>query len=205
MSSELETVSLITQAKVRDSVRILRDAFWRDPLTEYLFPEESERNKKLEVFFEANVEFGLSAGEVYGTTSMLGCAVWMFPGDRTRARVNRPMVPAERLRPIFDSEAYQRYEDFEHHMRDVHVGLHCPSYCLLLFLGVEEKQRCKGVGGRLIQPVLKYADEKSLPCVLDTMNEDNLPFYRKHGFTVCSEYCVCGSGPQTWTMIRRPR
>jgi len=204
MSYELETVSLITQPEVRDYIRILRDAFWHDPLMEYLFPDESKRRRKLEYFFRANIEFGLTSGEVYGTTSMLGCAVWMFPGDNARARADRLKVPAERLRQVFNGESYQRYLDFEHYVRDVHIRLQYPTYCLLLFLGVEESQRGRGVGHRLMQPVLRYADDKGLPCVLDTMNGDNLPFYRKLGFTVSSEYCICGHGPRTWTMTRRP-
>lgn len=204
MSCGLEAVSLIKPADVQESVCILSQAFLRDPLMEYIFPDESQRLKRLAAFFGANLDFGMAVGEVYGTSPLLGCAIWIFPGDRNRARVTRAMVPMERIRLNFSDQEFKRYANFELYMKEVHVELHFPSYCLLLFLGVDEEHRCKGIGGRLMQPILKYADEKKLPCVLDTMNEENLAFYREQGFSVSSEYYVCGDGPRTWTMVRYP-
>jgi len=205
MSYELETVSLTTQSNLHDLIRILTGAFRYDPLLEYLFPGNASRLEELNTFFRVNLEFGLAAGEIYCTTSMLGCAVWLFPGDRSRTRVSRTGLPAERFKLLLDSESYRKYADFEEYMKEVHIGLQCPSYCLLLFLGVEERQRARGVGSRLMQPVLKTADEKGMPCILDTMNESNLEFYRMHNFKVCREYHICRTGPYGWTMIRRPQ
>jgi ribosomal protein S18 acetylase RimI-like enzyme len=204
MSYELEMVLKVTQSNVHDTVRILTGAFWNDPLVEYLFPDDGKRLEQLGTFFRVNLKFSMAAGEVYGTSSMLGCAVWLFPGDKSKPRLSRVELPSERFRSLLDEESLRRYVDFEHFMSDRHINLMCPSFCLLLFLGVEENQRRRGIGSRLIQPVLKFADEAKLPCILDTMNEDNLPFYRKHGFTVCQEYRICEKGPHTWTMIRPP-
>jgi GNAT superfamily N-acetyltransferase len=205
MSYELEMVSKVTESNVPDAVRILAGAFWDDPLVEYIFPNEGKRLEQLNTFFTVNLKFGLAAGEVYGTTSMLGCAIWLFPGDKSRPRINIAELPSERFRTLFDGDSFRRYMDFEQYMKDLHISLRVPSYCLLLFLGVEDRQRCKGVGSRLIRPVLETADEKKLPCILDTMNEDNLAFYREHNFSVCRQYRICGEGPETWTMVRYPQ
>jgi ribosomal protein S18 acetylase RimI-like enzyme len=205
MSYELEMVSKVTESNVTDAVRILTGAFWNDPLVEYLFPELKERKRQLDILFRVNVDFGLDAGEVYCTSSMLGCAVWLFPGDKDRPRLGRDKLPAARFKSLLDGQSLQRLSGFIQYMKERHISIMSGPYCLLLFLGVAENQRRKGVGSRLMQPVLQFADEKRMPCILDTMNEDNLDFYRAHNFRVCQRYHICGNGPETWTMIRYPK
>jgi ribosomal protein S18 acetylase RimI-like enzyme len=205
MSYELEMVSKVTESNVSDAVRILAGAFWNDPLVEYLFPELQERQHQLDTFFKVNVEFSREAGEVYSTTSMLGCSVWLFPGDKARSRLGKEELPGARFKLLLDGQSLQKLSDFIQYMKERHFSIMRGPYCLLMFLGVEEKQRRRGVGSRLMQPVLQYADEKRMPCILDTMNEYNLDFYRAHNFTVCQRYHLCSNGPETWTMIRYPQ
>jgi hypothetical protein len=56
-----------------------------------------------------------------------------------------------------------------------------------------------------MQPVLARADASGLPCYLETMNESNVPFYRKHGFVVVSDGEVPERGLRVWAMVREPR
>ena len=160
MRYELEMVSRITGPQTSDAVRVLTGAFWNDPLVEYLFPEGDRRLEQLNTFFKVNLEFSLAAGEAYGTISMLGCVVWLFPGDKARTRVARDEVPGARFKLLLDGASFQRLADFTQYMKDQHISIIRDPYCLLMFLGVDEQQRAQGVGGRLVQPVLKYADEK---------------------------------------------
>lgn len=205
MSFEPEEVLRSTESDIPAAVHILTAAFRDDPLVEYLFPENDRRLQQLDSFFKINVEFGLASGEVYNTVSMSGCAIWVFPGDKSRIRLDRSQFPVSRCKGILDDSALHRLMDFTECMKERHVGITSGSFCLLMFLAVQEKQRRKGVGSRLIQPVLKYSDDNKLLCILDTMNEKNLPFYFMHGFIIDQQYKACGSSPATWTMIRYPQ
>ncbi|HEY6546941.1 MAG TPA: GNAT family N-acetyltransferase, partial [Vicinamibacteria bacterium] len=44
-----------------------------------------------------------------------------------------------------------------------------------------------------------------LPASLETLNERNLSFYRRHGFEVAAEGQVPEGGPPYWVLRREPR
>jgi hypothetical protein len=55
-----------------------------------------------------------------------------------------------------------------------------------------------------MQPMLARADSDHLPCHLETTNEKNVPFYKKHGFKVVSEGNVPRHALHIWAMLREP-
>ena len=71
-------------------------------------------------------------------------------------------------------------------------------------LGVEPSEQGKGIGGALMEPVLRQAGAEGLPCYLETQNERNLPFYERHGFEVVSDGEVPKHGLRVWAMVRDP-
>lgn len=204
MSYNLEIVTRMAESDLEHIVGTLTSAFIDDPLMKYLFPDPVSRPNQINSFFRINVTLGLTVGEVYGTSSNQGYAVWLFPGDRSRSRLSKADLPIERLKPLLEQESLERYVNFERYVRDRHLELVRPLYCLLLFLGVDKYRRGRGLGSSLLRPILEYSDRARLPCILDTMNRDNIPFYAGHGFKVRQEYRICGNGPQTWTMVRQP-
>jgi predicted N-acetyltransferase YhbS len=71
-------------------------------------------------------------------------------------------------------------------------------------LGVEPSQQGRGLGGVLMQPILARADAEGVPCLLESMNERNLTFYKRHGFEVTAHGQIPNEGPQIWVMLREP-
>jgi GNAT superfamily N-acetyltransferase len=51
-------------------------------------------------------------------------------------------------------------------------------------MGVHPRAQRRGVGSRLITPVLTLADESGLPCYLQTSDPANIEYYRRYGFEV---------------------
>ena len=78
------------------------------------------------------------------------------------------------------------------------------SYWYLWALGVDLPYQGKGVGGRLIRPVLEEADASRTACYLETENARNLAFYEKYGFQVVAEGRVPRLDLPTWSMTREP-
>ena len=77
-----------------------------------------------------------------------------------------------------------------------HTG--CSSFSELI-----RTYKVRGLGGTLIRPVLEIADGEGRNCFLESANERNLSFYRRHGFEVMEEVQV-PNGPRIWGMLRRP-
>jgi len=199
------TLTRLPQPRIGEAVQILVDAFTGDPLMAYLFPAHAERPEELRHFFRANLEYALIVGEIYIARSSTGVAVWLFPGDAERSVVPRQEDPRFGLRDLLAEDTYQRLDRFIRTINKLHRGLISGSYCYLMFLGVNRGQQGKGTGSLLIRPVIERADEKRLPCLLDTMTDRNVAFYAKKDFEVLIEEKVCGDGPMTWTMVRQPK
>ena len=55
----------------------------------------------------------------------------------------------------------------------------------------------------MLGPVLARCDEDGVRAYLESSKEQNIPFYRRHGFEVTGEVRLPG-GPPVWTMRASP-
>jgi GNAT superfamily N-acetyltransferase len=71
-------------------------------------------------------------------------------------------------------------------------------------LGVSPQMQGKGIGSKLIEPVLQRADAMGYKCYLETETEINVKFYEKNSFHVEQEFIEPKHGLKYWAMIRNP-
>jgi GNAT superfamily N-acetyltransferase len=70
-------------------------------------------------------------------------------------------------------------------------------------MGVEPDEQGRGLGSRVLQPVLDRCDVEQLPAYLEATAEGNVAFYERIGFEV-RDTNQLGDGPALWLMVRRP-
>ena len=56
----------------------------------------------------------------------------------------------------------------------------------------------------LLDSGLAWIDRQQVTAYLETANEENLPFFRRHGFEVGCELAVPMGGPRLWQLWRGP-
>lgn len=79
-----------------------------------------------------------------------------------------------------------------------------PHY-FLGFLAVRPTHQGRGLGARLLAPVLARADAEGAACYLENSNPRNTPFYERLGFAVQREVRLGGAdAPAVWCMWREP-
>jgi len=71
-------------------------------------------------------------------------------------------------------------------------------------LGVEPRSQGRGLGSRLMFPVLERCDLQGLPAYLEASSPRNRALYERHGFEVSEELRLPGDGPPLWLMWREP-
>jgi GNAT superfamily N-acetyltransferase len=200
------SIGLLPAGQVVGAVAILEDAFLEDPIFRFHFPDPQLRRKVLGIFFRDVVRAHMHFAQVYAAFDrgrLIGTAVWRPPdvhvtglwahlrGVLTHYRLLTlsPRAVQKLLRGFAELEA--THPNFPH--------------WYLFFVGVEAGQRGRGIGARLMAPVLRVADLTGVPCYLETPFQQTLPFYRALGYEITSEPKPFAGAPQLWAMGRTPR
>jgi len=199
------TTIRLAGAQIPEAAATLARAFNDDPLMVYAIPDPSERARLLPDVYARMVRFGLLAGEVHVTAGALeGVALWLPPNAKW-TRENIEASGMHQLATIIGDGAYQRYREvvsreWQARERDI-TG---PCWYLFL-LGVEPSRQRRGLGGRLIRPVIERAEIEQFGCYLETENQRNVAFYLKQGFNMIVNGEEAGSsGVRFWTFRRTP-
>jgi GNAT superfamily N-acetyltransferase len=200
------SIEILPAGQVGDAVAILKDAFLDDPIFRFHFPDSRLREKVLEIFFADIVRAHLRFAHVYAAFDrgrLLGAAVWRPPGVQSTGFWNhlRDALTRYRLLALSPRAARKLLRGF----RALEVTHPNFPHWYLFFIGIELQQRGRGIGARLMAPVLRIADTTGAPCYLETPFPQTLPFYRALGFEITSEPRPFAGAPQLWAVTRNPR
>ncbi len=203
MVTQADTAQLIPSqnAEVSD---VLTRAFFDDPMTMYIIPDDEKRRNVLPWFFKKAAQISQRYGDPFTTAGKIdGAALWLPPG---KTILSLPMMIRAGMLAApfkFGLPTFMRFMSAMNHLEHLHKRDIQPDHWYLFVLGVDPERQGQGVGGKLIQPVLERADKDQLPCYLETMKERNVTFYKKHGFEVVVDDQF-KDGPRYWTMKRDP-
>ncbi len=219
-SSQLEIVRLAPRLE-RQAGEVLSRAFFVDPLILYYVPDEQIRRKALPVFMRVMLRYTLAHGEVWTTPGLDGMACWLPPG-RTElsnwglARAALGVVPLRVLwaflgqdggngaSPMPVRQLMQRVGQVETRFDQIHREVVPGPHWYLMTLAVDSDRQGKGVGSRLIAPMLERAQAAALPCYLETMTELDVAFYRKNGFEVAHQETIQSGNLTSYALVRWP-
>jgi len=197
-------VIALPPSQIKQACAVLSQAFYDDPLFQYLIPDEARRARLLPSFHSITIRYAMHYGEVYTTPGIDGVACWLVPGRTTPTWLGMLRVALHGAPALFGLSGLRRYFPIGSYVEKVHEQAASGLHWYLWELGVDPSCQHQGIGGQLIQPVLERAARDNLPCYLETMNEINLPFYEKHGFKVVSDGVVPECGLRVWGMVARP-
>jgi ribosomal protein S18 acetylase RimI-like enzyme len=187
--------------QVAEAAAVLARAFQDDPAWAWVLPDAVRRAKALPELFELG--FRLIDAEIWTTAGpMFGAARWMPPG---RPRMNAwPALRAAFATPFSLRGATSRFLAYGRAVDNLRrLAVPMPHW-YLAGIGVEPAAQRRGIGGALLAPGIAAAEDDGVPCALLTNSEENLSFYRAHGFEVMLEGETPTGGPHAWMMARNP-
>lgn len=204
-SSSGETaVQIVERNQISHLGRSMSNAFFHDPLMEYLQPDEGRRREFGNWFFARALEYCRRWGEVYSDAAANGGGAWLTPGNThmTPWRLFRVGMFAMPFK--LGMSGMSRFNALDSATAKVHKK-HLPGpHWYLLILGVDPALQKNGLGSALIETGAVQAQEAGLPCYLETMTQSNVDYYMKRGFKVAEEFTIGGTVP-TWAMVREPK
>ncbi|MCU0307253.1 MAG: GNAT family N-acetyltransferase [Thermoleophilia bacterium] len=175
---------------------VMAEAFFDDPVTRWLLPDEARRHEALSLGMGHVLRTQYQPrGGAWTTDAREGAALWGMPGDAGPG-VGEQLAGIAVLARAFGRRlprAMRAFGSVERRRPRV-------PHWYLDILAVRPDRQGRGVGSALVRVGTTRADRIHVPCFLATSNPRTLPLYRRLGFAVQDEYDV---GPvRVWTMLR---
>ena len=179
-----------------NAIATLTLAFSTDPTNRWCWPETAEYLASFPAFVRALGGNAFAAECAFEIAGGSGAALWLPPGvepdeDELIAIIQRS-VHASRQGDLY--ELIQ--QSAKHHPQTPHW--------YLPFVGVEPMQQSRGLGARLLRPMLERCDHERLPAYLESTNPRNVPFYESLGFRRVG-MIQSGTSPEVAPMLREPQ
>jgi GNAT superfamily N-acetyltransferase len=180
----------------------LANAFHDDPVISWMIPDDEKRLRLGPFGFETWLQkIYMPKAEVYTDEARSVGALWAPPG-KWRMSVGLQARLAPRMFRLFGVRRMPLILRGLATLDKAHPDEQ-PHYYLGI-LGTDPDHQGKGLGGAAIQPVLDRCDAEGLGAYLESSKEQNVPFYRRHGFEVTGEVHM-PDGPPLWPMWRDPQ
>jgi ribosomal protein S18 acetylase RimI-like enzyme len=180
---------------------VLTRAFADDPVTAWIFPDETDRVQRLGRFYSElflpRMAFGRD--EIYTDDRISGVASWTPPGQGETGMMDmlRMLPGLARISGRWLPRTLKTLSYMESQFPEA-PHWHLP------FLGVVPEAQGQGLGSALMQPILDRADREGMPAYLEASTERSRALYLRHGFVVLDEMRLPGGGPPLWRMWREP-
>lgn len=175
---------------------LLARAFADDPAMTFIFPDPTERAKRMPRLFALLFDADGVNGMRLATGNSEAVTLWRAPGHLRTGRLAmlRQAIPMITAFGSAIGRALAVSGAIEAHFPE--------EPCWYLHIaGCDPVHQGKGFGGDAIRAGLARAAGR-LPCHLETATERNLGLYTSLGFAVTGEYRVPGGGPLFWSMLR---
>ncbi len=195
----------------RDRVAaIWADAFEHDPLMMWVFPDQTARLESLRRWWGFSLDHMPPGAELHGTRADGCVAYWQPPREQNASstgveEAGREESEGQRafvalMAELLGELAPSRIEA----LGKMHQARLPEPHWYLAVLGTSPDQQGKGLGGKVLAPMLERCDRIGMPAYLESSNPANVGFYRRHGFEPLDGF-ILGDGVLITPMSREPR
>lgn len=194
----------LDRAQIPDAARTLARALACDPGWIAILPGAHTRARRLEGVLAAAlarvyVPLGASSSVGADGDAIAAVAIWAPPG-----RHGIPLLGALRAAPGVAWRLRGRVVVAAQMMLAMERGHPTEPHHYLAFLGVDPAHQGRGLGPRLLAPVLDRCDAERTLAWLESTNPKNHAFYRRLGFEVADQRDFATGVTMTF-FARRPR
>lgn len=185
---------------------VLARAFHPDPGTILIEPDDARRAAVLPLFFATWVTAAIADGGdlVVPVDELSGVASWFGPDRHGPSPDALGAAGFGRAFEAFGPDATARMLAMTGELEAQHDRWMTEPHLRLEFFGVEPAAQGRGIGVALAEHGHRRADERGLPCYLETFTEKNVRFYERSGYRVLGTYTV-GDDVPVFAMRREPR
>lgn len=200
-------IRVISADESKAAVDILTEGLNGEPMFTTIYRDSGQRLRAVSVVMQEFVDSAIPARTAWGyyeDDDLVGVAIWAAPGTYpARGREQLEDVPLLlrllRINPKAAIAMSKAEFNTQHYFPTTRVWY-------LRALGVSPLAQGKGVGGRLIEGMLRRADDNRDTCYLETATVAHVRFFERLGFHIVEPAAqIIPEGPTHTTMLRRPQ
>lgn len=174
------------------------------PAFRSVFPDPTRRARALLPFFAATVRDAIPFGAVHAAledTRVLGTAVWLPPGAFPWS-IRRQVAAMPSFLHVLS--AYPtRFRTFMRYGMAAQAAHPTGDHWYLVVLGIRPEAQRRGLGTKLVEPVIERAARDGVECYLETSDRANVSFYQRLGFATVDDDLALVPGGPTHVAMRR--
>jgi len=178
---------------------VLAKAFATNPFIRWLLPDDAHYTRVGNDFFRLGVDEDLAHGEVFTNDALSGAALWLPPGSPSPG-LGKQLVLGWKLLRVIGASRLLRTADA---LTKFEKARPKRPHWYLTILGTDPSVQGRGVGGALIDPILRRCDVSGVAAYLESSNPANVSYYQRFGFEVTGQIDYQG-GPTVPLMLRQP-
>ena len=179
---------------------VLARAFATNPFIRWLLPDDEHYARVGKDFFRVGVDRDLAQGEVFTNDARSGAALWLPPGSPSPGLRKQLVLGWGLFRAIGAS----RLPRTAAAVTEFEKARPKQPHWYLTILGTDPSLQGRGIGGALIDPILRRCDETRVAAYLESSNPANVSYYERFGFEVTGQIDY-EAGPTVPLMLRQPR
>ncbi|OBK53340.1 GNAT family N-acetyltransferase [Mycobacterium sp. 1081908.1] len=192
------------KADIRELSRTLARAFYDDPVTTWMLPDDNARPAQLvRLFATMTRRHHLARGgvEVADDGPGVGGAALWDPPNRWQHSRSEELAMLPNFIRVFGLRS-ARARTVQELMKQEHPE---EPHWYLAVIGSDPTVRGQGYGQALMRSRLDRCDAEYCPAYLESSKPENVPYYERFGFGVTREIKFPDGGPTLWAMWRDPR
>lgn len=171
----------------------------------FYFPDPVRRSRYLPWYLKNVLRCALRYGEAWTTSETYG-VLFALPPGHTSLSIREYVRNGFLLTPLLlGLHCYRQSMQCKSFVgRTQRELMRSRPHYYLWGLAVDPSQQGKGVGATLMRPLLTRADSEGMPIYLETHEERNVSYYKKHGFDLIHEVSIPKHNVPLWCMQRKP-
>lgn len=184
-------IRLATAGDKAVAVAMLTESFREDPHINWYSGNGPRKRQKIRALMAYAFEKSLANGDVYITEEQTAVAIWK---NQPQQRMSWGLLwETLRFLLVYGPGKVMAISKLDQQIEAKYPAGR-PKYYLWV-LGTHPDHQGKGLGSRLMNPLLAEAEHRGLEVYLETTNIRNLPIYEKKGFAPYDKLSVPGNPP----------
>jgi ribosomal protein S18 acetylase RimI-like enzyme len=204
-AGDLDGIDKLTTRDTDWAAKILEQAFYADPMLNFIYGDSINKPGKLNWFFKVTFRLAALYGDCFSTAGKDG-VLMMLPPDQQEITIGK-MISSGFLAAPFKMgwASFSRSMALMDFVEKEHKAAAPADHYYIMTIGVLPERQGRGIGRKLMTRALEIVDANKMPCYLETQNKNNVPIYQKFGFEVVSDKEVPNRELHNWGMLRLER